>query len=251
LNPNQLSKDQIRRLREALKVKEKANSSERRIKRLLLENSHSEDFEEARTEWVFTGTYLFEEDYGDFSPHCELCHATGLKVNFVIFNDRTNTELRVGSSCIQNFLRLGGAATQEESQQIFKRQIDESMLLPSLRIIYRECLKERPMRRDVGDFRKQLIYFLEHRGYRFPTMSESIDHIVEWLYEPGTIRLELPPYELMRLNNLLFDTSKIEMQSGKLVKDRYKSTTWQRKSRAVETTLSNSEAYQTDRITRK
>lgn len=175
MNPDQLSKDQIRRLKNALKVKEKASNSDRRIKALLLQNSYSDDFEEARTEWVFTGNYLFEEDYGDLSPNCELCHASGLRLNFIIFNDRTNNQLRVGSSCIKNFLRLGGAATQEESRLIFERQVDESLLLPALRMAYRECLEDKPFRRDVANFRKHLQAYLHYKGHRFPGFSDNID----------------------------------------------------------------------------
>lgn len=248
MNSSQLSKEQMRIIHAALKVKKRDAVSDKRIKTRLLETSHSKEFEEARTEWIFTSTFLFEQDYGEFSSQCDLCHAVGLKVNFVVYNDQTETSLRVGTSCIQNFLLLNGVKSQADSQRLFRSQVDESMKLPGLRLAYKECLTNTPYRRNVANFTKLLKEYLEDKGYRYPVLHDNIDHIVGWLYEPDKKFLSLPRFDLKRLSDLLHEQSNIEMISEKIAKDSFKPPMWQKRSHSVKTTLSDSEAYKTDRI---
>ena len=238
-----LNQRQIQILNAALKVNPKATKSERRIRNILLENSSSHDFEEARTEWIYTGTFYFEEDFGLFEPTCELCHSAGLKVNFLIENQIIGNTLRVGSSCIQNFLMLAGASSQSESQLKFRQQVADSIKFPAFRAAYKECLQPEPLKRHMADFHKRLRELLEERGMQWPRLSDSIDHIVEWIYGNGKRHLELDFFEQKRIRDLICNPSSVPVRTEVIKKDKFKVPTWQRKRTRVETSIAKSSAY--------
>ncbi|GMA66226.1 hypothetical protein GCM10025859_67010 [Alicyclobacillus fastidiosus] len=134
---------------------------------------------------------------------------------------------------------------------IFRQQVTDSIKLPAFRAAYKECLQATPLKRHLAEFRKRLSGLLEERGMRWPSLSDSIDHIVEWIYGEGKRHLELDFYEQMRIRDLICNPSSVPVRTETIKKDKYTPQTWQRKSTRVETSIAKSSAYDTERITRK
>lgn len=98
-----------------------------RAHRRIVESSQSDNFEDARREWEYTGRRMDESDQG-FTGVCELCGQPHVKEVFQIFNPLTGSEFWVGRQCVRHFV-LRGAETPEESQRMFERRVrmDELM----------------------------------------------------------------------------------------------------------------------------
>jgi len=119
-----------RRRKTAAEIHEPSQRDFPLIRKRILEASISDDFEEARREWEFIN--IIDEGNERFVEDCELCNHTGLKENYEIVNSATQKRFLVGSSCIKRFIILKGAASQEESNALFKAQ--ESKLFAKRRI---------------------------------------------------------------------------------------------------------------------
>jgi len=91
------------------------------IRENVLKNSRSIDWEEARSEWQFE--QVIEEGDARFDDHCELCNHAGLETNYLVTNQFTHKSLLVGSRCIKRFIKFCGTLTQDESNDVFERQV--------------------------------------------------------------------------------------------------------------------------------
>jgi hypothetical protein len=89
----------------------------------LLEGSHSDDFEIAKTEWDLVEP--IPNDSEDFVENCELCNHRNYKGNWLIQNRRTESTLKVGSDCIKRFVILNGTSSLEDSKTFFENKEKE------------------------------------------------------------------------------------------------------------------------------
>lgn len=97
-----------------------------RIKRLITENSLSDSYDEARTEWTLATVYVEGDE--QFTDHCDLCNAAGLKTDFEIRNEGTGKSFLVGSTCIQRFIQFKGTSSQEESNALLNARARKHFL---------------------------------------------------------------------------------------------------------------------------
>lgn len=173
------------------------------IRQRLLEKSESNTYEEARTEWEFTKTVY--EGEPDFTDQCELCNAVGLRTNYLIVNKYTHNTFLVGSHCITRFIRLGGALTQEESNEIFeaaRRKQEAAQVLQRLL----PAILTQPTPGELLDFRnysKKILGSLDNRSITnwkpYLEMllgprqtSEQVAKIRTALFEPARVRVIKP-----------------------------------------------------------
>lgn len=99
--------------------------------RRLVDSSLAADWEQARTEWEFTGRVVGEGE-ADFLDVCELCHQPNLRANYEIRNPHTDAAFLVGRECIRHYLILAGAETIEDSQRLFNQQERQARLLKAV-----------------------------------------------------------------------------------------------------------------------
>lgn len=107
------------------------------IKRTIVKHSQAENWEDAAREWIYIS--IIEEDSQDFSDHCQICNASGLRRNFQIFNPFTSVSLLVGKNCIRRFIKLNGTENIEDTSILLKMKEEEHTatkvllnLLPSI-----------------------------------------------------------------------------------------------------------------------
>ncbi|MDF2446945.1 MAG: hypothetical protein K0S46_2181 [Moraxellaceae bacterium] len=119
-------------------------------KRNLIPLSIAGSFEDALSEWIFTGNVLSYED--DEEVQCQLCEHLDLAYHFEINNKLNNKTLLVGSSCILRFDRIlvsdknGNALYAYEQRksrldEARKDQIREQTLEP-LRLLWRHVKQD-------------------------------------------------------------------------------------------------------------
>lgn len=144
------------------------------VKGNLLKRSMSASFDEARQEWFFVR--LMEGMEAGFSKHCELCGQCLYNENFIIENEYTQEQMKVGSTCIKRFLLLAGTSNQEDSNQYFKNKIDELKHMAKLKGLYLEVVKSKePLPRYVNQFQRYLSNLLHNKGDFY--LVEGLDNI--------------------------------------------------------------------------
>lgn len=122
--------------------------------------SISESFQDALSEWFFTGLVL---DYDGGEIECELCEHPDLSHHYEIKNKNNKNKLLVGSSCILKFQKIsildenGNLVTEREARKAsldraLKDKLREIMLEP-LRKLW---LKNKPNRGFIESNAKQL-----------------------------------------------------------------------------------------------
>jgi hypothetical protein len=75
-------------------------------KNLLKYSEEKTDYIKAKNEWYFTDEIIDNNDFieiDEIRPSCELCEHEDLRWQFTIKNDLNNNELKVGSTCINQF----------------------------------------------------------------------------------------------------------------------------------------------------
>lgn len=126
----------------------------------LIPLSQASTFNDALSEWFFTGQVI---DYDDEEIECELCEHPDLTHHFEIQNSLNKNQLLVGSSCILKFSEInihdtfGHAITDPDERKFFleealREKLLELMLEP-LRSLWR---KDRDNQKEIATKAKQL-----------------------------------------------------------------------------------------------
>lgn len=212
-------------------------------------NGRSQDFEQARREWVFVEAVSCEDE--GFQEHCP-CGQKLEIANYILLNPFTSKSIQVGSSCIRRFVILNGADTIEQSADIFDRLIAAKQRDADLVKLFPEILKPKVRAGYLNEFRRRANDFLGTLD------SKGIDE-TRWtallnLLEIGSTDREV----LTRLRDALFCPHKIPKvdttvqlvaESEEKLRDEL---AWRRRKRQVATTLSRSELYNPETyVTRK
>lgn len=106
------------------------------FKRTLLSKSlQKSSWTEACAEWAIVDCIEVDAIYGedappslerlDFVPNCELCGAKLQKHNFVIENESTAEQLRVGSDCVKRFKTLKGISAGDVAAYVDRYERDK------------------------------------------------------------------------------------------------------------------------------
>ncbi|WP_088185854.1 hypothetical protein [Desulfosporosinus sp. FKA] len=208
------------------------------IRENVLKNSRSIDFEEARSEWQFE--QVIEEGDARFDDHCELCNHAGLETNYLVTNQFTQKSLLVGSRCIKRFIKFSGTLTQEESNDVFDRQVKQFEASKYLQKLLPNILTT-PTGNEVYKFRRASETILI-------TLKNIEISKVSWeKYLKLLFGTSHPDKELIeRIRLVLFKPSavhvkKIDKSSG-TKQGQWANVTKTKKTR-VTSTLSRSEAY--------
>lgn len=234
----------------ALKESELTTKPGPLIKKVLTENSRSDEFEEARTEWEFVGP--IPSDSVEFVENCELCNHRNHLGNWMISNPYTNRTLKLGSDCIRRFILFSGTSSQADSNRFFDIQEKEYENMMEVNGYFRTMLQDPlPLAREFNRFRKTLISLLEARGmYPANQVEDEIQYIQKVVITifPNQRILEK---ELFKLKDVILYPERIVTQKEtKKYRDfkKYKEgETWKRSSRVTHTTLGNSSIYRPDR----
>lgn len=67
----------------------------------LLPHSISQDFNIAKKEWIYLGV----DDNETSECDCQLCNHSNIRYEYSIYNSNTNSTLKIGSSCIKQFIK--------------------------------------------------------------------------------------------------------------------------------------------------
>lgn len=207
----------------------------------LISNSESDEFDEAKTEWELVGN--IPNDSYNFVENCELCNHKNYKGNWMIYNPKTKSNLKIGSECIKRFIVLNGVGSQEDSNTFFKQKEKEINKEYKLLELYKAVIIDPlPVARQVTYFRKTLLELLDSRGQIH--LSETKEGIFEIL--SSFFRKSKPSdKEVDKFNTLLNDpVNFITQKENKKYKQYIKEgETWIKKGKVTFTTLSNSGAY--------
>ena len=148
-------------------------------KRNLIPKSVSDEFEEALSEWFFTGEV---ESYDGTNDECELCEHLDLLSRFEIKNKNNDNLFWVGSSCILKFQNIDiydadGKEIIEKSsrrqalQDALKKQIENIMLDPLRELWKKE--KQHPEKRSI----------IESKVFQYKDKSGFSPLDILWLFE--------------------------------------------------------------------
>lgn len=142
------------------------NVWERNATKNILANSTSPDFKAALVEWEFSGVV---NDYKLRCISCEMCEHEKLRYHFVINNQQTGKELRVGSSCILKFAdirvidRHGHIATGNLRNHVLDNALTElqkQMMLVPLRELWQRNIKWREyVTKQVNHYKKNGAFY--------------------------------------------------------------------------------------------
>lgn len=209
------------------------------IRKNIMENSSSEEFEEARREWEFTA--ILQEDEPEFVDHCEICNSANLEANYKIMNQVSRKSFLVGSSCIKRFIILGGAQSQEESNAIFEHQKKKHEGAKALQYLLSKVL-DTPTINELRKFRNISFFILGSKDNRLIS-AFAWDEYLALLFGPNASK---ETKLAQRISQALFDhknvrVKKIDRSTGQ------KEGSWANKTRSktrANTSLSNSGAYQ-------
>ncbi|MGE5509442.1 MAG: hypothetical protein ACM3RP_13315 [Chitinophagales bacterium] len=178
------------------------------IRTRIVANSLSNDFEEARREWILVDA--FREGDEQFTDRCELCNTPGLKKNFEISNEHTGKTFLVGSTCIKRFIQFKGFDSQEASNEFFEQRQKrifatrelQKLLVAILDVptthqihVFREA-----SRRILGPLKPRAIHengsaWADYIEFLFGTLTPppaSLDRVRQVLYEPGKVPQRKP-----------------------------------------------------------
>jgi len=223
-------------------IRIRANDSEmkaptKRIVNKLLQKSKSQDFNEAKREFIIQG--VVDSNGADFTPKCELCAQGGLKWNFILQHEETGELLRVGSTCILRFGIGKGVYDIQSGIQLLQSIVDEKELLKELRGLFGTVIPLYPEAYDVKQYVDRMRKYFSIRGIQHPTREQ----LIELIPPERTIR----EYDFYRLRDLwenpkAIDTikSKRKIRTPQTPKE---GQTWYKKRRHIQTTLAHSETY--------
>jgi len=210
---------------------------------ILLANSKGTSFEEVRREWTFDGGYIAADDER-FLEHCP-CGAKLEVANYLLKNPGTGRTIILGSRCIQRFVLLNGAETQEDSRSIFERQVKAIKRNADLVKLWPDMLRPRVQSQSLYRFRSLAQDFLG-------TLDPA--HMAPDRWESFLALLSLTEAdrdEKKRLRDVLFkpaDVPKedkvIQLETRSEEEIRRDIGVWRKAGRArVTTSLSDSEIY--------
>lgn len=177
-----------------------------RIRRLITESSSSSSYEEARTEWTLANVFIEGDE--QFTDHCDLCNAAGLKTNFEIRNEGTGRAFLVGSTCIMRFVQLKGTTSQEESNALLEARARKHLLSRKLSTLL-PAIVGTPSPWEVHRFIEASRAILGTLSPKAVAENGSAwaDYL-ELLF--GTI--DAPPRHLARVRQVLYEPSKVKMK---------------------------------------
>jgi hypothetical protein len=215
------------------------------IKKNLLRNSLSSDFEFARQEWEYFACIPSDSD--DFIQNCQLCNSYLKTQNWVIENPNTTQRLHVGSECIKRFIILNGTESTSDTIRFLDNKQKEFKMEQELITLFDIVInKPLPFRRQANNFRRKLIKLLEIRGQK-PLMNsqKGTSDILTSL-----LRIKQPTLtQLDKLYELLnYPKQFVSQPEDKTWRDfKFKEgETWRRSKKVTGTTLSGSGAYKPD-----
>lgn len=212
------------------------------VKKILIENSKSDIFEEAKQEWELV-THVSSESE-DFVENCELCNHRNYKENWLIQNTNTKLLLKVGSDCIKRFIQFAGTTSQGDSNTFFDNKQKEIEKELELRVFYREVIVGvLPLVRVANRFKKLTLELLERKGQlHLINTKEGRLEIIQSLYkEPNPSKKEENHFEWL-MNDP--STLPVQKETKRFKQEIFKEgTTFSKRSKFVRTTLSNSKIY--------
>lgn len=221
-------------------VKELTTTPGPLIIKTLIENSLSNDFEEAKKEWELIGPIT--RDSEEFVSNCELCNSHLQKENWIIFNPNSLATLKIGSECIRRFILLAGTSSHEDSITFFEIRSKEFKTEMDLIELYPEAVKDPlPTRRNINTFRKKLLALLESKGQAY-TSDQDIEFILTSLLR----KTKASGKEKFRLFEILNQPEKITYQPENKKWREYKlkeGDTWKKKNKVTGGTLVSSKIY--------
>ncbi|WP_318491845.1 hypothetical protein [Photobacterium leiognathi] len=136
-------------------------------KRNILATSQANDFDQALTEWFFTGKV---RDYKHSRTSCEMCEHEQLRYQFIIKNKTNGNHLHVGSSCILKFSkiaifdahgkRLSGDYSRSNALDDALASLHKQLMLAPLRALWKANIKFRPfIEKHVKYFEKNSAFY--------------------------------------------------------------------------------------------
>lgn len=173
------------------------------VRQTLLKNSSSDDFNEARREWVVGDIIKTEDDR--FVDQCMLCGQGNLGTNFEIINEITGKRLLVGSTCICSFIILKGTESQEDSNQYFARQINKVIGYEILKGLLPSIMEFRPEYKAVYDFVdacKYVLGTLNQEDISPDTWDEFISRLLDGKHDKLVIE---------KIKQILWDRKKLKL----------------------------------------
>lgn len=210
--------------------------------KVLIENSMSDIFEEAKQEWELV-THI-PSDSEDFVENCELCNHRNYKENWLIQNTNTKNLLKVGSECIKRFIQFAGTSSQADSNTFFDNKQKELNAELEIRTLYHEVIiQPLPTVRIANRFRKTTLELLEKRGQiHLLQTKEGRLEVLTSLFR----RSEPSDKEQRHFEWLMSDPPTLPMQKEtRRFKEIYykEGSTFKKRSKVTMTTLATSKAY--------
>lgn len=208
----------------------------------IIENSLSDDFEEAKKEWELV-THV-PSDSDEFVENCQLCNHKNYVENWLIQNTNTKALLKVGSDCIRRFIQFAGTANQSDSNTYFENKQKEMDKELELRTSYIEVIATPlPTVRVANRFRKITMELLESRGQlHLLTTPKGQLELLQMLF-----RVQKPSdKEKLNFKWLMSDPPALPVQkeTKKYRQITYKEgSTFRRRSKVKRSTLANSKVY--------
>jgi hypothetical protein len=209
----------------------------------LVNNSLSDNFDDAKTEWDFTS--FIELDSNEFVDHCEICNHLLHKYNCLIENKNNGIKLKIGSECIKRFVLINGVKTQEEAALFITNKEKEITKEFEVAGYYSEIiLNPLPKSRSLGRFKRLLASLLESRGL---THYSNSDVGCKWVIENILRHKEPTDKEVDKLFLIFNEPKSVPVQrENKRWNDynKYKEGhTWDKRGKVTATTLVDSIAY--------
>ncbi len=166
----------------------------------LIENSLSEEFDMAMTEWVGLGEISRLEL--NFTPNCELCGAAVYEVNHVIYNVKTKKQLKIGSDCIKRFESNNQRYINKKPQFFSKlrKRHKQNQLRIKLKDQYHfMCNQIIPSTRMFKEFRRDLIRILKsyNKLYWLESPEGAINILTKLLKKTEYTEMEVKRIELL------------------------------------------------------
>lgn len=174
------------------------------VKRNILANSVSDDFEQARREWV-PGD-IIEENDERYVDHCMICNQPGLMTNYEIINAGTGSSLKVGSTCIGGFIIFQGMESQEESNAFFERNINKIIGYKELKALLPAVLDFRPEYKYVVEFidASKFVLGTLDRGRQVPGVWQE--------YIKMLLGNSPEEWKVERIKQILWDPKKVDIK---------------------------------------
>jgi hypothetical protein len=210
--------------------------------KVLIENSLSDVFDEAKQEWELV-THI-PADSEEFVENCELCNHRNYKENWLIQNQNTKALLKVGSDCIKRFIQFAGTSSQADSNTFFENKLKEMDIEVELKLSYFVVIEGLlPTVREANRFKKLTLQLLERKG-QLHLIESGFGRleIIKNLYKQSEPSNE----EQIRFGWLMSEPSTLPVQKEtkkyKEIKIK-EGSTFKKRSKVVRTTLANSKIY--------